>query len=101
MSITEQDIAKLAALAQLELTDEELHAIAPQIASILLYVEQLNELDTATVEPAIGGLTAEGERTHSSRRDEPRPSLGQKTALEEAPDPSHGYFRVPSHISKG
>src|SRR5579883_1444419 len=101
MAITEQDITKLAALAQLELTDEELHALAPQIASILSYVEQLNELDTVAVEPAIGGLTEAGERTFVSRADEPRPSLGQQTALEEAPDPSHGYFRVPSHISKG
>jgi aspartyl-tRNA(Asn)/glutamyl-tRNA(Gln) amidotransferase subunit C len=98
MPITEQDITKLAALAQLELTPEEERAIAPQLASIVAYVEQLGELDTANVEPAIGGLTPEGEQTDSARADEPRPSLGQKIALEEAPDPSHGYFRVPKVI---
>jgi aspartyl/glutamyl-tRNA(Asn/Gln) amidotransferase C subunit len=55
----------------------------------------LNALDTANVEPALGGLTPEGEKTDSSREDEVRPSLGQKVALEEAPDPASGHFRVP------
>ena len=59
------------------------------------YVEQLNELDTTNVEPAIGGLTPEGEATNTSRADEIEGSLGQKTALAEAPDPAAGYFRVP------
>ncbi|MDT7602715.1 MAG: Glu-tRNAGln amidotransferase subunit, partial [Acidobacteriota bacterium] len=55
----------------------------------------LNELDTSAVEPATGGLTPEGERTEASRADSALPSLGQKLALEEAPDPAHGHFRVP------
>jgi aspartyl-tRNA(Asn)/glutamyl-tRNA(Gln) amidotransferase subunit C len=65
------------------------------MAAIVEYVEQLNELDTSRVEPATGGLTTEGERTESSREDAARPSLGQRLALEEAPDPAHGHFRVP------
>jgi Asp-tRNA(Asn)/Glu-tRNA(Gln) amidotransferase C subunit len=40
-------------------------------------------------------LTPEGERTESSRPDEPAPSLGQKLALAEAPDAASGHFRVP------
>jgi aspartyl-tRNA(Asn)/glutamyl-tRNA(Gln) amidotransferase subunit C len=99
MPITEADIQKIAALAHLEITDEELHTLAPQIASIVAYVEQLNELDTSAVEPAIGGLTPEGERTESPREDATRPSLGQTLALEQAPDPSHGHFRVPKVIA--
>src|ERR1700754_4585568 len=95
MPITEADIQKIAALAHLEITDEELHKLAPQVAAIVAYVEQLNELDTSDVEPAIGGLTPEGERTDSSRADEIEGSLGQKLALAEAPDPAAGYFRVP------
>jgi aspartyl-tRNA(Asn)/glutamyl-tRNA(Gln) amidotransferase subunit C len=66
-----------------------------QMADIVSYVEQLNELDTKDVEPALGGLTPEGERTESSRDDELKPSLGQKVALEAAPDPAEGHFRVP------
>ncbi len=95
MPITEDDIRKIAALAHLEITEDELHTLAPQIASIVSYVEQLNELDTSRVEPAIGGLTPEGERTPATREDDTRPSLGQRLALEQAPDPSHGHFRVP------
>ena len=95
MPITESDIKKIASLAHLEITDEELRTLAPQVASIVAYVEQLNELDTSAVEPAIGGLTPEGERTAVARDDSPRPSLGQQLALAEAPDPAAGHFRVP------
>ncbi len=99
MPITEADIQKIARLAHLEITDEELHALTPQVAAIVEYVEQLNELDTSSVEPAIGGLTAEGERTAAHREDAVLPSLGQQLALEQAPDPSHGHFRVPKVIA--
>jgi aspartyl-tRNA(Asn)/glutamyl-tRNA(Gln) amidotransferase subunit C len=99
MPITESDIEKIATLAHLEITNEERRTLAPQIASIVAYVEQLNELDTSQVEPAIGGLTPEGERTAAVREDAARPSLGQALALEQAPDPSHGHFRVPKVIA--
>jgi len=99
MPITEADIRKIAALAHLEITEDELHTLAPQVASIVAYVEQLNALDTSAVEPAIGGLTPEGERTDAAREDAARASLGQQLALEQAPDPSHGHFRVPKVIA--
>ena len=95
MPIEENDIAKVAQLAHLELDDEELKVFGPQIAEIITYVEQLNQLDTANVPPALGGLTPEAEQTNSSRDDEIAPSLGQKIALAEAPDPAEGHFRVP------
>jgi len=95
MPITEKDIEKVAQLAHLELAEEELKTFGPQIVEIINYVEQLNELDTKDVEPAIGGLTPEGAKTDSARDDEVTGSLGQKTALEEAPDSAHGHFRVP------
>jgi len=95
MPITQSDMEKVAQLAHLELGEEELKTLGPQLAEIVAYVEQLNELDTTNVEPAIGGLTPEGERTETSRPDEIRGSLGQKIALAEAPDPAEGHFRVP------
>ena len=95
MPITESDIEKVAQLAHLEITDEERRVFAPQIAEIVSYVEQLNEIDTRAIEPALGGLTPEGERAESSRADEVQPSLGQKIALDQAPDPASGHFRVP------
>lgn len=95
MPINQSDIEKVAQLAHLELADEELKTFAPQIAEIVTYVEQLNEIDTSNIEPAIGGLTPEGARTDSVRNDEIAGSLGQKLALAEAPDPASGHFRVP------
>jgi len=95
MPINEADIEKVAQLAHLAITDEERRSFTPQMADIVAYVEQLNDVDTSQIEPATGGLTVEGEQTQSSRPDAVRPSLGQKLALEEAPDPASGHFRVP------
>ena len=96
MPTSEADIEKIAQLAHLEITDAERQMFAPQIAEIVTYVEQLNAIDdTGEVEPALGGLTPEGERTESSRPDRVQPSLGQKLALDQAPDAAAGHFRVP------
>ena len=95
MTITEADIDKIAQLAQLEITPEERRTLTPQVASIVEYVEQLNELDTSQIEPSLGGFTSEGSGTHATREDTTRPSLGQRLALDQAPDPAEGHFRVP------
>jgi aspartyl-tRNA(Asn)/glutamyl-tRNA(Gln) amidotransferase subunit C len=95
MPITEADIEKIAQLAHLDITDDERKMFAPQISEIVTYVEQLGAIDTSAVEPALGGLTPEGEQTESSRADEAQPSLGQKLALDQAPDAASGHFRVP------
>ena len=89
------DVKKVAKLAHLEITEEEVALYTPQMADIVAYVEQLNELDTEMVEPAIGGLTLEGEATATNRQDTPHESLGQQLALDQAPAASHGHFRVP------
>jgi aspartyl-tRNA(Asn)/glutamyl-tRNA(Gln) amidotransferase subunit C len=89
------DVRKVAKLAHLEITDEEVALYTPQMAEIVAYVEQLNELDTVQIEPAIGGLTPEGEATEADRDDVPRESLGQELALDQAPSAVAGHFRVP------
>ena len=95
MPITEADVEKVAQLAHMEITPDELKVFAPQMADIVAYVEQLNALNTASVLPSLGGLTPEGEETDSARNDVTAPSLGQETALAEAPDAASGHFRVP------
>ena len=89
------DVRKVAKLAHLEITDAEVELYTPQMADIVKYVEQLNELDTENVEPAIGGLTPEGEATFTTREDVPVESLGQKAALDQAPSSVAGHFQVP------
>ena len=93
------DVRQVAKLAHLEITDEEVELYTPQMAEIVKYVEQLNELDTGSVEPAIGGLTSEGEATATDREDIPLRSLGQKAALSQAPVSVEGHFQVPKVLS--
>jgi aspartyl-tRNA(Asn)/glutamyl-tRNA(Gln) amidotransferase subunit C len=89
------DVRKIAQLAHLEISDEEVEIYTPQMANIVAYVEQLNELDTQAIEPALGGLTPEGEATEATRDDVSHESLGQKLALDQAPSAVAGHFQVP------
>ena len=89
------DVRKVAKLAHLEISDAEVVAFTPQMADIVKYIEQLNELDTDKIEPMLGGLTAEGEATPTIREDIPGGSLGQKAALDQAPSAVAGHFQVP------
>jgi aspartyl-tRNA(Asn)/glutamyl-tRNA(Gln) amidotransferase subunit C len=89
------DVRKIAKLAHLEITDEEVAIYTPQMANIVKYVEQLNELDTDNVEPMLGGLTVEGSATETIRIDEPHKSFTQEEALGEAPSGVAGHFQVP------
>ena len=82
-------------MAHLEVSDEEVAMYTPQMAEIVKYVEQLNELDTENIEPMLGGLTDEGAATNADRDDVARGSLSQEDALEEAPAAVEGYFQVP------
>jgi aspartyl-tRNA(Asn)/glutamyl-tRNA(Gln) amidotransferase subunit C len=89
------DVRKVATLAHLEVSDEEVALYTPQMAEIVKYVEQLNELDTENIEPMLGGLTDEGQATVTDRDDTPRPSFSQHEALAEAPSAVAGHFQVP------
>ena len=82
-------------MAHLEITDEEVEMYTPQMAEIVKYVEQLNELDTDGIEPMLGGLTDEGIATVADRDDAVIPSFTQDEALSEAPAPVAGHFQVP------
>lgn len=89
------DVRHVAKLAHLEITDAEVELYTPQMASIVEYVEQLNDLDTDSIEPMTGGLTEAGEATFTLREDEPGNPLGQHSALSQAPSSESGHFRVP------
>src|SRR5262245_5016991 len=93
------DVKHVAKLAHLEITDEEVALYTPQMADIVKYVEQLNEIDTENIEPMLGGLTAEGESTATIREDVPTGSLGRDAALSQAPSGVEGHFQVPKVLS--
>jgi aspartyl-tRNA(Asn)/glutamyl-tRNA(Gln) amidotransferase subunit C len=93
--LTIDDVERVAALAHLELTDDEKRLFTRQLADILGYAEQLQEVDTSGV-PATAHVNA-----HSAERaDEPKPSLPVQDALANAPDAARpaGLFRVPRVI---
>ena len=89
------DIKEIAKLAHLEITEEEVEIYTPQMAGIVQYIEQLNELDTDGIEPMSGGFTTEGRETETIRDDTVIPSLGTEAALDQAPASDEGHFRVP------
>ena len=93
------DVRKVAKLAHLEISDEEVALYTPQMADIVKYVEQLNELDIEDIEPMLGGLTDEGQVTETIREDMHVASLGQKAALSQAPSGVAGHFQVPKVLS--
>jgi aspartyl-tRNA(Asn)/glutamyl-tRNA(Gln) amidotransferase subunit C len=95
-SLSVADVERIAALAQLELTDEEKQLFTRQLADILAYAEQVREIDTSGV-PA----TAHVDAAHRAERDdEPRPSLPIAEAIDNAPDGDRpaGLFKVPRVI---
>lgn len=87
---------RVAALAHLELTEDEAHLFTKQLADILAYAELLQQVDTTGV-PATAQV---GAAEREERADEPRPSLSVHEAIANAPDgaPDGGLFRVPRVI---
>jgi len=112
MKVTEQDVAYVADLANLELTDEERAGMLRDLNSILDYVDLLNELDTSDVPPmaqvsdryGVDDAKQGSERfAYASREDVLeglRKSLPHGVALENAPDADGDFFRVPKVIER-
>lgn len=98
--LTIADVERIAALAHIELTEDEKQLFTRQLADILAYAQQLQAIDTSGVPATAHVHTGQG----VERDDEPRPSLPVADALANAPDPAPegsagaGLFRVPRVI---
>jgi aspartyl-tRNA(Asn)/glutamyl-tRNA(Gln) amidotransferase subunit C len=97
--ITEDEVRYVAELANLALTDAEVHKFRGDLDQILTHVDQLNQLDTEGVEP-MAQVLYEAEETATLRADRERPTLGNDAALANAPSKGAGYFKVPEVIKK-
>lgn len=95
MSLSLEEVRKVARLARLELSEPDLARMRQQLSAILDYVEQLNQLDTAAVEPLAHPLPVR----NVFRPDEPAPSLPVDEALRNAPARKGDYFAVPAVFS--
>jgi aspartyl-tRNA(Asn)/glutamyl-tRNA(Gln) amidotransferase subunit C len=87
------DVQRIAALARLALTPEEVSLFSSQLTSILAYAQLVQDVDTAGVPPTSHPL---GETTRW-REDEPTGSLDRNDVLAHAPgaSPAAGLFKVP------
>lgn len=99
MLLTEKDVRYAAGLAHLELSDQEVTKFQAQLASILEYMQKLNQLDTAEVEP-MAQVIAPGSPAPSLRPDRVAPSLSQEEAVGGSPEHEAGLFKVPSVIER-
>ncbi len=88
------DVAYVANLARLELTDEEKATFQPQLETIVKYVEKIAAVDVAGVEPMMHGRPL----VNAFREDVVRPSLDREIALANAPAKVGDEFLLPKIV---
>ena len=99
MSVTREEVAKIASLARIKMGDDELDTMVPELNNILNWVEQLGEVDTSGVE----SMTAVIPNSLRLRDDvvdaDPLTAGGRREdVLANAPAAEHGFFGVPKVI---
>ena len=93
------EVEAVAALANLELDEAEIEMFARQLADILAYADEVQQVYTRGIPPTASVLA----RRPADRPDQVRPSLDPEEALANAPDPAYwpdstptaGFFKVP------
>ena len=99
MSVTREEVAKIAQLARIRMGEGDLDRLVPEFNNILKWVEQLGEVDTSGVEP----MTAVIKQAMRLRDDvvDADPLTGgarREDVLANAPAAEHGFYGVPKVI---
>ena len=97
MDVTEDFVRHVAGLARLELSDEEVKAMQPQLARIFRHVDQIQQLDVGEHDPA----TQPAVDLDALRQDEPGPTLDPLAVLRNAPAHDGAFFVVPRFFDEG
>ncbi len=97
MSVSKEEVKKIAELARLKFEENELDNFTQQFNKILEYMDKLNELDTENVEPLSHPVEPKENRF---RKDEKKPSVKREEALRNAPDSNEEFFKVPKVIKR-
>ena len=92
--ISRDDVARVARLARLALTDAELETMREQLNAILAHIDALKAVNTEGVEPTSHAVP----QFNVMRDDEPRPCFPRDEMLANAPDRAGDFFRVPRII---
>jgi aspartyl-tRNA(Asn)/glutamyl-tRNA(Gln) amidotransferase subunit C len=99
VKITEEEVRRVAELANLALTDHEIAHMVQDLSGVLAHIDKLNELDTSDVEP-MSQVLYDSEETATLREDRERPTLSNQEALANAAISGGGYFKVPKVIER-
>ena len=94
--ISREDVAHVARLSRLALTEAELETMREQLNAILTHIDALKAVDTRGVEPTSHAVP----QFNVMRDDEPRPCLSVEEMLGNAPDRAGDFFRVPRIIEE-
>lgn len=96
MKLETQDVAKVASLAKLSFSESELSEFTQQLGNIVSFVEQLDEVNTDSVEPLAHPLGLET----VTRTDVVREGLGREAALQNSPQHDDTFFLVPPVLGR-
>ncbi|MHC1751330.1 Asp-tRNA(Asn)/Glu-tRNA(Gln) amidotransferase subunit GatC [Humidesulfovibrio sp.] len=91
MSISPEEVAKVARLARLDLSQETIGQYAAQLDGILEYMDKLSELDTTSVEP----LYTPVDQVSVMRDDVVKKDYAREDILKNAPETDGAFFIVP------
>jgi len=94
MSIDKETVKYVAHLARIDLQDKELEKLSSQLQDILGFIDKLNKVDVAKINPTSHILSI----NNVLREDSPKKSLSQEQALGNAPQKEEGFFVVPKVI---
>lgn len=94
MSVTKDDVRKVARLSRIAVPDEKLDSLAQELNGIMGWIEQLNEVDVEGVEP----LTSVVETSLPMRVDEVTDGDRREEVLANAPKSDEGFYVVPRSV---
>ena len=100
MSVTREEVAKIANLARIKMEEDALDRMVPELNGILKWVEQLSEVDTSAVEPMTAVIASNTLRLRDDVVDaDPLTGGGKREdVLANAPAREDGFFGVPKVI---
>ncbi len=94
--LDKENVIKVAKLAKLQLSEDEVEIFSKQLPNILKFIEKLEELETDNILPFYELI----EKPSPMREDTPQSGLSQEEALANAPEAENGFFVVPRVVDK-
>jgi aspartyl-tRNA(Asn)/glutamyl-tRNA(Gln) amidotransferase subunit C len=91
MKVDKKEVEYAAMLARIELSEEEKELYSEQLSTILEFFDRLKEVDTENVQPTSHVI----DLVNAYRSDQVRPGPGVEAVLQNAPERSDRFFRVP------